>query len=660
MSDAVLIAESERMPPHGGRIEGGSPLTGHLGLSSLLVRESVQNSWDARDDERGDKPVLLGFHGWDLDTDVLSHLRSLLPVEHLKGFERTSVVHNARGVLHPAAALDRDSVRVLVISDRNTVGLCGPSRSGFQWDPVRDGRPLPRGQQRFANFVRNIGRATADTGDGDGGAYGVGKSALWMTSDCGTILIHSRTTDEDGEPTERFIASVHGEHFYSDGKEFTGRHFIGCQAEDGVIEPLVGAAAAAAARGLPLPAYEFDGRPTDGTSIVIIAPRLQFGWRTEMDRLRDAVRWHVWPKRVPGIRDPSGGPDMEIRLGWNNHAVDLPTPLEDPEIRPYAKALLDCARERNADDENRDIEARCGRPQTVLGAVKFRTAGTKDQNVFHLTLTETNIQEGAAAASTEADVDAEPAVDFAVPWGQIALIRREPLLLVRYEPIGGPDAAANEVGVFLSAEDPEVEAALTKAEPPAHDDWIYQIVPKESPRDHRRTLAKRTVEEIKRAKTRLLLGYRMTEFGDRGGGEQFVSRRISDGLLGGLGGGRAAKPTSPGGSTASSKPRAQLTLVRSDQEGNNTVHELDVRILGIGGRPTTVLLHADGSGYDNAGPMPVSGHVSFGWNTPDGAVTHGDSISVLVVDETRLSLIVTVASSLRFRPKVSVQVTDAS
>ena len=86
----------------------------------------------------------------------------------------------------------------------------------------------------------------------------------------------------------------------------------------------------------------------------------------------------------------------------------------------------------------------------------------------------------------------------------MALIRREPLLLVRYEPIGGPDDAATDVGVFLSADDPEVEEALTKAEPPAHDDWIHKIVPKEHTRDHRRTFAKRTIEEIKRARMAFL------------------------------------------------------------------------------------------------------------------------------------------------------------
>jgi hypothetical protein len=650
-----IVALSEPMQASGGRIEGGSPLAGHLGLASLLVREAVQNSWDARDDERAG-PVHFSIEGWDLDTDALAHLKSLLPVADLRGFERTSK-EATRGVLHPVAALDQASVRVLIISDRRTVGLCGPTTSGRQWDPVRHGRPLERGQQRFANFIRNQGRATSDTGGGDGGAYGLGKSALWMASSCGTALIHSRTSDEYGEPTERFIGCVLGEHHYRDGIEYTGRHFIGrLDPEADLIEPLTGAEADAARRGLPIPAYEIDGQQTDGTSVVIVAPRLQLDWATEMDRLRDAVRWHVWPKRVPGIRDPEDGPDMEIRLAWNNHPVEVPEPLKDPEVRPYARALLDCARDRNDPEPGRDHEARCGRPVKELGKLKFRRAGEPDANAFHLTLTESDLEASAERSELSIEaVDPEPVIDFPQPWGQIALIRREPLLLVRYEPIGGPDAASTEVGVFLSANDPEVENALTKAEPPAHDDWIHKIVPKDHPQDHRKTFAKRTVEEIRAGKKRLLATFRAGDPGSQGGGEQSVSRRISEGLLGGLGGGPAPSPRGEGSSSQSKKPRVVLSVVRSDQDETYTVHELDVALLGAAD-DVAIRLTAGGAGYDNAGRMPVDGRVSFEWADGTGFLGSGPTIAITPPISSALSLVVKVASDLRFRPKVSVEV----
>lgn len=648
------------MPPNGGRIEGVSALAGHLSLASLLVRESVQNAWDARDDYRGTAPVVFEMNGWDLYADDLDHLRTLLPVDTLTGFARTSEDDESLGMLHPKAVLEHHSVQVLVLADRNTVGLCGPTRSGLQWEPVRHGRSLERGQQRFANFVRNSGRAVEDIGHGDGGAFGIGKTALWMASLCGSVLIHTRTTDEAGEPIERFIGSVQGNHFYADKAEYTGRHFIGLESDGDVIEPLVGADAATAARGLPLPPYEYNGQPTDGTSIVIVAPRIRLGWRVEMQRIRDAVRWQVWPKMVPGVRDGSDVPDMDIQLGWNNNPVDLPSPLDDPEIRPYAKALLDCARERNSDEGHRDMDARCGRPIKLLGSVKFRHAGSPDQNAFHLTLTENDVTPVGADEDESLPADADPAVDFDQPWGQIALIRREPLLLVRYEPIGGPDSAAEEVGVFLSANDPEVEAALTKAEPPAHDDWIYKSVPKDHPTDHRRTFAKRTIEEIRSARRQFLITFRSANDATPGGGERLVSKQISDRLIGGLGGGRAPKPPGPPPPGPGGGPRAALSLVRSDEDGSHTVHELDVKVLGIGSNPIGVVLTASGSAQDSAGSMDAGGLVAFQWIDSDGNQFPDEAIRATVGDNDRFSLLVTVVGDLRIRPRVKVDVEGGS
>ena len=78
----------------------------------------------------------------------------------------------------------------------------------------------------------------------------------------------------------------------------------------------------------------------------------------------------------------------------------------------------------------------------------------------------------------ESDIEAEPAVPFDAPWGQIALIRRAPLLLVRYEPIGSDDSIAEEVGVFLSADDEKVEEGSYGIRTSGHDDWIYEKIQK--------------------------------------------------------------------------------------------------------------------------------------------------------------------------------------
>lgn len=651
-----LVARSERMPAGGGSIQGGSPLAGHLGLPSLLIREAVQNSWDARD---GDGPVHFAVEGWDLDTVELDHLRSLLPVKGLRGFKRRSRDDEAAGILHPWAVLNQASVSVLVLSDRNTVGLCGPTRSGQAWEPVRHGEPMLQGQKRFANFVRNQGRAATHIGGGDGGAYGVGKNALWMASSCGTVLVHTRTTDENGDPVERFIGKIHGDYFEDRGSEYSGRHFVGTLADDDLVEPLIGADAAAARAGLPIPTYELEGQQVDGTSIIIVEPRLPLGWPTEMDRIRDAIRWQVWPKRVPGVRNPEAPPDMVFDLRWNNNAVELPEPLEDPEIRPYARALLDCARQRIAAEPERDHVVRCRRPSKDLGLLKFRTAGTDDGNAFHLTITEQELEDRAKAAEISG-ADHEPAVDFKQPWGQIALVRREPLLLVRYEAIGGPDSAATQIGVFLSAADDEVEEALTLAEPPAHDEWNHKIVPKDHSKDHRRTYAKKTVDEIRSARKQMLSTFRSGEdMGLHGGGEQSVSRRISQGLFGGLGGGQRPKNSNGSASAGGKRPRATLELVRSSQNESHTLHELSVSINGLTTEADLVLT-AGGAGYDNSGKMAVDERVAYRWIDEKGMTVQGPTLAVRGSNDTHLSLVVTVDSDLRFRPKVGLEISDGA
>ena len=657
MSKSEIVLLSEKMNEGGGRIEGASPLSGRLGLPTLLVREAVQNSWDARDDDRGDKSVEFRIDGWDLDGDELEHLRSLIPVANLDiaGFRRASKDEEGHGVLHPKVVLKRNSLRVLVISDRNTVGLCGPSRSGRDWQPVRHGKSLDRGQQRFANFVRNMGRSASNIGGGDGGAYGVGKSALWMASECGTILIHSRTTDEKGKSIERFIGSIHGEYFVDKkGFEHTGRHYIGQVKDEGIIDPLTGADAQRAARHLPLPSYtDNDGNQVDGTSIIIVAPRLFLPWAVEMDRLRDAVRW---PKRVPSVRGEKQAADIDVRLSWNNNPVDIPTPLDDPELRPYAKTLIDCARQRNSSEENRDVVANCYRPAKILGETKFRSGGEKDSNVFHLTLT-SEFLASAVPDNLDGEIDDEPAVDFNAPWGKIALIRREPLLLVRYEPIGGPEELETEVGVFLSADDPDVEAALTKAEPPAHDDWNSQQLRKEFEGDYRKTFVKRILEEIKRARNVLIASKRSSTAGDRGGGEQDVSRRISAGLFGGIGGKLPPpRPKPTGGGGGGSKPRAELSLNGTTQNPDGTtVHEVTVTIVGIGKSKKAVTLSAGGSALDNSGTMKVGDLVSFQWENLESKIVDGEKLSLNVADDDEITLLVTIVGDLRFRPKVELK-----
>lgn len=678
---------SETIPPTGGQISGPSPLAAKLDVPSLLVREAVQNSWDARDPRRAG-PVRFSIEGWDVDGVRLDDLRRLIPTDGLSEGFRRAIDDDATGVLHPGDVLAGSSVRILVMSDRRTVGLCGPTRGGEHWQPALTDE-IRTAQPRFVNFIRNQGRASSDVGVGDGGSYGVGKSIFWRASTCGTVLVHTRSTDSEGREIDRFIGAIHGDYFFRGKRTFTGRHFIGEVHENDLIEPLTGSRASEAARLLGLRSYAVDGEDVRGTSIVVIAPQSELPpglpsdlwWELEMVKLRDAVRWQVWPKRVEGLRPGSDGPDMEIDLSWNNNPVEIPDPLEDPEVGPYAETLLDCVRNRSwtfGDEKGpvMDHTIECRRPIKKLGLLKFRSGGSGDANAFNVTGPDEGLVQrlDVALEDLRRDLDAADAdldltdLDLAgssttpgsSPWGHIALIRNKPFLLVRYESIAGTGDAEQTVGVFLSDGDPEVEEALTLAEPPAHNEWIVQEVPKTGPKDHRRTYVKRTLAEIDNARRAYLSQLAPPVVMSEGSGEQEVSKKLTAGLPGGIGGKPHKKPAGAGGPSGRS-PKAEIRLVGQDQlDVSRTAYEIEVTLpnsLAKAGNP--VRLTATGTSADSDGSMSVDDRVVYTWVIrragEDVSEHEGPGLGPLIVDDTTgLTLRIVVSGNIVFRPKVGV------
>ena len=65
----------------------------------------------------------------------------------------------------------------------------------------------------------------------------------------------------------------------------------------------------------------------------------------------------------------------------------------------------------------------------------------------------------------------------------IALMRPVELVVKYLEGSPLPDERLEWAGVFLVSSDPEVERAFADAEPPAHDDWVPDNLPKAMPSD---------------------------------------------------------------------------------------------------------------------------------------------------------------------------------
>lgn len=391
--------------------------------ANLLVRETAQNSWDARD--KGRVPLFE------------MHLRTLDP-EQTEILRRQVFTGDAAPNL--GAVMAHPTVRVLEISDRGTHGLRGPVRNDRT---IRPGTPTD-----FIDFVLGVG-APPDDPKG-GGSYGFGKVATYMASGVGTMLIWSRTAVDEGLE-DRLIGSAIGPSFEKDGIRFTGRHWwgIGTAREDGgPVQPLRGEPAASL--GSAVFSRGFEPGET-GTSLMLIDPRWDDAEddRGLIDNWATAIRRNLWPKLVRGDDDSRR---MDIRLLHEGREVDL-LANADSRLKAYERCLA-AVRAAQAgmkveDGRVRVHEVRCERPAKLVG---------------HVALTR--------YLRPESDDDLTH---------HVCLMRNEAELVLRYvdHPKSDDDQLA-WAGVFKPVA--ELDPVYARSEPPAHDDWVSKSMPNRTER----------------------------------------------------------------------------------------------------------------------------------------------------------------------------------
>jgi len=385
-----------------------------VSATEVLVRETAQNSWDARgDNSRIDFTIdLRSLRGDALDvlTDV--------------------VFADGAAAIGVDQLLSNEAVRAIEISDRGTVGLDGPPRND---------RPFAPGESmNFANFVFNLG-APRDVELG-GGTYGFGKTIAYVVSAISTVVLWTRCRTERGLE-HRLIVSAMGEAFDRDDYRYTGRHWWGERIEDRIF-PIVGDRAAAL--GEALFSSRFAGEET-GTSILIIDPVLEADTDHEiLADLRDAIRWNLWPKLV----DAPDRDRMAIQLKYLGTPHPIEDPAGDPELAPYVDCLR-AVRARQAGQESPGTSW----PVTVIDIQTERSYGL----LGHLALTRWPSPSDAPDSLTH----------------HVALMRTDAELVVKYDEHRRlADSDFMWAGVFKPVR--ERDDAFADAEPPAHDDWVVK------------------------------------------------------------------------------------------------------------------------------------------------------------------------------------------
>lgn len=478
-----------------------------LGLWDVLLRESLQNSWDARIGNN------IGFEIEDryLSQEETSFLLSNLFVEFpLKGASKDLHKHVEGGRLP-----------VLIISDKRTAGLGGPIRANI----------APREGERsdFADFVRNFGR-DEEKGLG-GGTYGYGKGVLYQASSVGMCLVYSQTL-VNGHVENRLIGVSGGDRGYVDnGLKYTGRNWWGVIAPDGIVDPLCGDDARIIAASVGIPVPEAD---CTGTSIMILAPEEpdisddidndEAATRANLLRLA-AIKW-AWPHALEMGAGPS------VNFVFTHDSVRLPVidPLKDPLIKHFAEAYQSAESARvntlPISPMTKLIPVLSERPKKRLGVLAIRQA--------------------LASASDDKSLQ-----------NTVALMR-SPKIVVKYLSVMAPPDEYSLYSVFIAETD--VDEDFASSEPVTHDDWIIKDAVVRGNRNFVRIALKR-IDEIFNG----LYGAKADGAASkRAAGSTRISS-VLGGVVGGITGyGPSSQPPSSGSGSAggtTNPRRAQARLV---------------------------------------------------------------------------------------------------
>src|SRR5882724_1998607 len=280
---------------------------------TLLVREAVQNSWDAKLDTTTEVRFQIDGH------ELNEHARHVLATQV---FAYTPASIDLRTSL-----LGATTFPILAVSDFGTRGLSGPTRGNVI--------PQPGESTNFVDFMRYIGRPPNRAYAG--GTFGFGKAAYYLASSLKTICVHTRFSFGGGIES-RFMAAALGPQFETDGKSgrrFTGRHWWGRMAQDKIVDPIVGDQADQLAL-----LFGDTGRASDatGTTVYVLLPDFQGASpQSVLSGMARVLMDYFWPKLIDG---PAQTPSMSFRLRWQGADLPLPQLNDEPELGLLAQAFL--------------------------------------------------------------------------------------------------------------------------------------------------------------------------------------------------------------------------------------------------------------------------------------------------------------------------------
>ena len=619
-----LYNHAERVPPTGAmHARGMKSALGRPSMNrwTLLVREAVQNSWDARTADASG-PVRFGLD-----------LRQPTPEQHEALRE---LVFSDRGPVMGSdfwARLARPDQWFLTVHDRGTTGLCGPERA----DEIGP-------SNNFSDFVWNFGAAKDQ--DHAGGTYGYGRSVFFSVGQpegaggSAAIVVHSRYRDSS-RVRSRLIAMG----LASDvQREWTGRNWWGRQPSDVLpTGPVEDDDADALANLLGLPGFA----PGE-TGTTVLVPCCDLAESDEeqkqdpvaaapaaMEEMADAVLWHCWPKLV----DFSRGPEMRFSFTAAAKAIPVPSPDQHPELGHFVDCLRRCwPSPTNLADEGGSFEGSSSCKKKIRSLKPRKNLGVLAMKRFFV--------------EPPAQSPGSPARPFPGDLHHTALMRT-PKLIVKYLP--GPESPIPNTrwaGVFVA--DEGVDKTFADSEPPPHDDWV--VTPGEK---FKANLVKIGLKRIDEA-TKEFNTLENPKPGGNGVPLGQVADALGDLLVGGPEGGAGNGKNKPEGPHT---PHAQLK-----QGEPALVYEDGHRLLSIpftvaakpGASQTRVTARVsvainDGASSEQSPPAGLSQPEWQGFRTPEGALWNAATAEIRAADKGEWHAVVELPPDVAVRVVLSTE-----
>jgi hypothetical protein len=186
--------------------------------------------------------------------------------------------------------------------------------------------------------------------------------------------------------------------------------------------------------------------------------------RSTAEDIVETVLWNFWPRMTASTPERR---KLKVHVEFEGQALPVPDPEQFPPLDLFAKALAD--HRLGGNDLEKIV---CGNPKRHLGDLAI-TRGMRAKRV--------------GPAAREGSI-------IPANSSHIALMRPVELVVKYIEGDSLPDSRFEWAGVFICSDNDEIEEAFALAEPPAHDDWVPDNLPKGSAKTFVRVALKRLQE----------------------------------------------------------------------------------------------------------------------------------------------------------------------